>query len=551
MKKLLPVSISCYKFNVPGRALSFIIIFLFTACTKIMHKEEISIGKIESYDQLLEAVDGVYGRMQRLFTVTNAFAMYESNVKADDLSYPKGGDYNIFTSQGYCLKYPDKQYILLSDGGWSSLYKVIGSVNNILVQYDLKKTKDIATRQLLGELYLIRAYCYFRLTRCFGQIPLIDDINVSYSKSKPPFTKIYQFIEDDLNTATTLLPSNNASARIPYITPNRGTAKAILAEVYLSWAGYPVKDATKYALAAREAGEVIDSSGYFGFALLDDFAWLWDRAHLYNSESVFSLYCDNTKPPKYNILSSWEGFYYGGSFYNGLQWTSIVPGKSIHTSFYSSGVRFYNNYPPEYRKEITFYTTLYWNYQSDSAGISVPRNSVYKHIDTITSCSRIAYRKFYYDPEIIPDSILSISYGDENYLGIPRVYIFRYAQTLLTYAEAMARSGQLNARAYEYVNEIRRRAHHLDLYSPSAYDLQSGLSPEAFADSVVQERGWEMAGEPEGRWFDLLRLEKVKDMPNLLDPGEQQYPDNPVTEKDYFISPPQGDIDLNPNLGNN
>ena len=45
----------------------------------------------------------------------------------------------------------------------------------------------------------------------------------------------------------------------------------MLAEVYLCWAGYPVKDISKYTLAAMEAGEVIDSADYFGFGLLDDF----------------------------------------------------------------------------------------------------------------------------------------------------------------------------------------------------------------------------------------------------------------------------------------
>jgi starch-binding outer membrane protein, SusD/RagB family len=128
-----------------------------------------------------------------------------------------------------------------------------------------------------------------------------------------------------------------------------------------------------------------------------------------------------------------------------------------------------------------------------------------------------------------------------------KTYLFRYAHTMLTYAEAAARSGQLNDKAYECVNQIRRRANHVDLNTPSVYDLQPGLSAEAFADSVVQERAWELAGEPEGRWFDIVRLNMIKELPSLRDPAEGG-PPTTFDESAYFLDIPQSEIDLNPNL---
>ena len=540
-------------YHSPGRLVMKSVMFLapvllITSCTKLLHKEDISIGRIENYDQLLGAVAGVYGRMDRAVNLRTGF--YGANLKGDDLCNYYG-EYDFDTSTGQCFQPTAVPLDQFNRGNWSFLYDVIGSANNIIIQYNLSTTKDAATRALLGEIYLLRAYCYFRLTRTYGEIPLVDNINVSYSTPKASFIQIYQFIENDLKTAMTLLPDNNSTARIPYVTPHRGTAKAMLAEVYLSRAGYPLKDISKYTLAAKEAGEVIDSADYFGYALLNDFAWLWDRAHLYNSESEFSLYCSNTNDPEYpSITYYWNGFYYASDFAALFDWGSIVPGKEVFIQYYASGVKFYNDYPPEYRKEITFFTNLYHYYRTDSAGIRVYRDSLYSHMDRITSCSRIAYRKFYYDPEIISDSLVYVAYGnDETYYGLPRIYIFRYAMTLLTYAEAMARSGKPDAKAYECVNEIRRRAHHLDPYSPSAYDLQPGMPPEAFADSVVAERGRELAGEPEGRWFDLLRLDRVNELSDLLDPDEQVSPDVHLSEQYYFLFPPQGDVDLNPNLG--
>jgi hypothetical protein len=212
-------------------------------------------------------------------------------------------------------------------------------------------------------------------------------------------------------------------------------------------------------------------------------------------------------------------------------------------------MNFFNNYPPGYRKEITFYTNIYVP-NEDPYYPAI--DTGYIHINHISGCSRIGYRKFYYMPQIIPvvwnfegiptEIIEYVVYGS------PRVYLFRYAHTLLTYAEAEARAGNPNAKAYECVNQIRRRAHKIDLHSPSVYDLQPGLSPAVFADSVVWERAWELCGEPEGRWFDLIRLEQVENLPNLRDLGENGPPNYPADKNDYFFPLPDFDQNLNPNL---
>jgi hypothetical protein len=128
------------------------------------------------------------------------------------------------------------------------------------------------------------------------------------------------------------------------------------------------------------------------------------------------------------------------------------------------------------------------------------------------------------------------------------VYILRYAQTLLTYAEAKARSGVVDASTYEAVNMIRRRANKVDLYSTSPYDLKPGLSPEQFADSVVQERAWELCAEPEGRWFDMVRLNLAKDMVAIKQHQHIIVYPIPIDRNTYFLPIPEKDKELNPNL---
>ena len=71
------------------------------------------------------------------------------------------------------------------------------------------------------------------------------------------------------------MPKSPTDARIYKISPHEGTAKAMLAEVYLAMAGYPVNEFSKYELAAQKAEEVIENANFYGYALLDDLESLW------------------------------------------------------------------------------------------------------------------------------------------------------------------------------------------------------------------------------------------------------------------------------------
>lgn len=95
-----------------------------------------------------------------------------------------------------------------------------------------------------------------------------------------------------------------------------------------------------------------------------------------------------------------------------------------------------------------------------------------------------------------------------DWLGEKSHKVFRYAELLLTYAEAQARAeGTPNALAYECVNQVRRRA--------GLEDLTAGLSGSEFAAAVVAEHGWEVGcyfwNNIGARVFDMQRLELLED----------------------------------------
>jgi starch-binding outer membrane protein, SusD/RagB family len=439
------------------------------------------------------------------------------------------------------------------------LFQAVGSANDIISKAGNINRLKSGFKICIGEVYFIRAYCYFRLARLYGQIPLVDNPDVDYTLKKPSFIELYNFMVSDLKKAMALLPKNNNEARIPYETPHRGTAKALLAEVYLTEGGYPVYDNSKYAEAAREAGEVIDSASYYGFGLMPDVADLWNGSHQKNMESEFAIHFIDPSKDLSNGLENLNSEIFALAEFHGLG-EVVYQSISRRYSECCAAKDFYNSYPRNYRKEVTFQTrhapfnyTISWdsilnkyNYKFDT---------LLRHYDTINKCTSIPFKKFYTQFNI-PDSILVrpyTYYGDAyeryySYYKCGTVYMFRYAHTLLTYAEAKARIGSVDANAYEAVNKIRRRANKLDINSPSSYDLTPGLSPEQFADSVVQERAWELCAEPEGRWFDMVRLNIASDLVAIKHhQGIMVYP-IPVDRNTYFLPIPEKDKLLNPNL---
>jgi hypothetical protein len=128
---------------------------------------------------------------------------------------------------------------------------------------------------------------------------------------------------------------------------------------------------------------------------------------------------------------------------------------------------------------------------------------------------------------------------ENDYMTSRNMNYLRFAEVLLIYAEAQAMAdGAPNQDAYKAINRVRNRA--------GLNNLTPGLGQLAFRDSVIAERGWELAAEF-SRWFDLVRTEKVETVKALKDPLDMQ-PAVEITKKQYLSSIPDYDVLLNPNL---
>jgi len=136
-----------------------------------------------------------------------------------------------------------------------------------------------------------------------------------------------------------------------------------------------------------------------------------------------------------------------------------------------------------------------------------------------------------------PSAIRNLGQGTLNYA------VFRYAEMLLIYAEAInERDSGPTAEAYEALNRVRRRAYGKPITAPDAGVDISGLSKQAFAEAVLDERRWEFGFENK-RWFDLLRTGTMT--ATLRAKGK-----NPA-EHHALLPIPQRELDVNPNLAQN
>ncbi|UCH14060.1 MAG: RagB/SusD family nutrient uptake outer membrane protein [Bacteroidales bacterium] len=535
----------------------FIIILLsgLFSCEKVFHESDSDLSDLSHKNSMEEALNGMYNRLARL---AQGF-YYTQIVNGDDITYIYYSNRisfsctNIYAvdDEGRFIfstgldpnpelswKYTYEEKLLLI---WQYIYNTIISANNIIDQYE---TGELENRlyACAGEAYFVRAYCYFKLVRLFGKGPLVTGVDVDYTLRCSGPEDIYRVIENDLMMAVKILPENTNGSRIMYVTPHRGTAKALLAEAYLFMAGYPLKDDSKYIQAARFAGEVIDSAGFFGYGLIADYEEVWSRLNNYNEESVFSLFYDQV----YDLDYDWPSQYSTTEtlWLNWDEWKTMIV-----------EVNFYNGFPRSYRRDVTFMNRLRgYHYELDydamfdpewdpSKGLPIIDSVFFDHYyDTIGFGDNISFLKHYIQEDfpLGQNSCYKVINCKENVNDKnTSLYIFRYPHVLLTYAEAKARSGQLDASAYEALNMVRRRANKVDVFSFSEYDLRPGLSTEQFADSVVQERAWEFCGEMEGRWFDLIRLEMVEKLPELRHPNEKSPPAYPVTREDYFLPVPE------------
>ncbi|MCI2082952.1 MAG: RagB/SusD family nutrient uptake outer membrane protein [Bacteroidales bacterium] len=474
------------------------VVTILSACSDFLKEEsrgQVNESVLSTQEGLESALTGAYRGLNSPWSYGICNGTYQQLCSGGDDIYCPTTDAN-----GTQL---DRCGVTDSNGSfgstWNGLYKVVLGANKVINNYE-NCSGDAATIGVMaGEAYFLRAYAYFILVRLWGEIPLVTTSGYTeegITMSTASEADVYTLIEDDINKAVEMLGDSRRNGEIG--RPDKIVAKALMAEIYLTEAGWPLKKDGYYAKAAAAAKEVLDGSAAQGLSLVKNCSDLYINMEEKDNITTEDLFVIPASTTDYVV-------FYGA-------WSE--PGEIGGWNILFSEVGFYQNFPDGPRKDATFYTVT-------DTGLSW-ENWADKHP---------SIRKLMKYPQGGKNNVSNCS-------SVLPAHMLRLSQTALTYAEAKARSDGPDAMAYLWLNKIRTRA---------GLTEYSGLSTQDFIDKVVQERAWELAGECV-RWYDLLRLEMV---PESFENKNSEYdPSNlhSSTDSRYTFPLPASETLLNPNL---
>ena len=453
-----------------------------------------------------------------------------------------------------------------ADQGWSGDYGYIRRCNLVLQKLEEMELSQSDKEPIAGQAYFFRGYIYFELIRKFGDVPYIDqplkltDVEDITRTSKD---EIYTKIMADFDKAFSYLPEEWPATQWGRIT--KGAAMAMKASAALYFGNWET--------AATAAKSVMDLNKYD----------LYDKENTGKYQELFWEKTDGCEeiilavqynaPDKTNYLIGWECFPTKG-------WGGLNPTQSLVDAFedsegapiskskiYSEKNPFANRDP---RLEVN---VLHDGEEMYGVTIKVaPLKSsgstgIAQHGDATATGY---YQQKWLDPNIDPQSA-----GWE--MGKDWVTI-RYAEVLLTYAEAKNEVSPLDDSAFEAVNQVRRRVGMPELQKTDATKPTYCATQDDLRQRIRNEWRVEFALEGGKRQWDIRRWGIAKDVLNapflgikykMVDDAVNADPkdggkvcvlyegDNVklagsrYEDHNYIYPIPQSEIDLNPKLTQN
>jgi hypothetical protein len=490
------------------------IIFSLSSCTKFLDEEPTGAltpeTQVTSPEVARAFANGAYAQL----TVLDRGAGGYGGNTAELMEFMTGkADGNAQTEgfRFYNLTYDAQSFYI--DTWWQGLYQGIANCNLALQQIADIEMDDATKTNMLAEVHTLRAFYYFYLVRMYGDVPEVTSIVTDLDSVRPARTPVKQIydeviIPDLLLAESSTLPWSDQTGLV-----SMSAVKSLLADVYLTYAGYPVQGGDEYyAESAKRSKEVIDNGGF----------------------TLFPEYADMTLPQNKNKGEFiWQVQYAAGITDNDLTAKTLALYKRV--SVYSDGFgglvptrQFVQSYP-DGDKRVEERQFFYTWYPGNPA--AYPEGDPRR--DSVNLGGYYLYKWF------DKNAVTSTAKSDLNYT------IYRLADVMLMYAEAINRAnGAPDAAAEGYVNQIRERAN----LSPI-----SGLSGDAFEKEVWTQRYLELCYEGK-TWFDMLRTRKVRnDITKEFDDfvGHTTVWGKTFTEDQLLFPIPLREINNNPNLTQN
>jgi hypothetical protein len=454
------------------------------------------------------AINSIYGRLKGpvvgdnfSYWATRHFALTDI---ATDLGHCQfGGD----PGQLSLGTWNSVNGLLLED--WNSMYKLIANANNAIFYIAPMAGISAAEKvQFIAEAKFLRASAYMDLTDAWGPVILITEANLAnpdYLAQTAPSSveDIDAFLIKELNEAAITLPVNYKDNAIydsnDVGRATKGAALTLLAKLYLrshNW--QQVVSLTQQVMSLNE------------YSLFPTYTGLFKENNKWCNENIFSSLSDaNTN---------------GTELLNHFGPTDH-PVVQNRWQYYTVNWDFYNTFGDEDERKQCFFPEFagsdhLLHKQAPSLGAEPPAGEFY-----------------------MPD-VSTRKYADDattTYYDGHSVNILRYADVLLSRAEALNEISGPNAEAIALINQVKARSHANPL-------VLSDYNQATLRNAILQERGWEFFFEGKRR-ADLIRMNKYDVLVNAYHTrvGEGAPIKMPQNK---FYTYPQSQVDLNPKLSN-
>ena len=438
--------------------LMIVVLIIISACNKTFldvepQGQRTATSFWKTQQDATEAVNAIYGNLRSAGQVGIASVAIESLGSDDADAGAKQSDIPEMYQYDNFSVTSSNQFIR---SFWAGLYTEINLCNQVLDNIDTMSAVDASLKaRYLGEAKFVRAYCYFRLVRAYGAVPLhlkVPKTPAEFNKERTAASEIWTAIEKDVTDAEAILPVTYSSA-INIGRATKGAAQALHAKAAM----YQKKwnDVKTYTDKVISAGS---------YALFNNYGNLFLLSNKLCSESVFEIQCDLIIGAENGSSFPWSQNSECQSPENQFGWGWNVPSLDLVSAFSSASD----------------------NIRMNATIIKIPETVGGDNIVQSGNNNSRYNKKIY-----VPSSVYVSGYPrgcQKNILAI------RYADVLLMNAEANNELGNTTATTVA-LNMVRSRA---GLPATTA-TTQAGLRT-----AIWDERRLELAMEND-RYFDVIR----------------------------------------------
>jgi hypothetical protein len=439
------------------------------------------------------------------------------------------------------------------------LYNNIRAANLFIQSATASALPDAWKKQRLGEARFLRAYFYQLLWTRYGGVPIITDVlkqdqGDAIFRPRNTDAETYKFITDECGAIANDLPVKSEAGRA-----TRGAALTLKGWCELFRASplkNPSNDKAIWALAAATNKQVMDLKTY---ALFSNYNTQFFEDNNDNVETIFAKkYLGGTA-----LGGSREGLQ-GPWIVGGVQraYGGVDPTQELVDEYaMANGLPItdpasgYDPQNPYVNREKRFYQSIVYDGSTWLGFEMVMKRGVGSKNETDLSNINESTNTGYY---LLKGLNPKYAINGNNLQNSANFIIFRYAEVLLSYAEAQNEAAGPDASVYDAINQVRTRS--------ELPGLPQGLTQDQMRVAIQRERRVELAFE-EKRWPDLMRLKIAEKNLNgnlqamLIEKENNKwvYKLIPAAEgrrifyanKNYLYPIPQSAIDKNKNLTQN